>query len=212
VISVILLIPLVDTFTSSVFGQGLLQQSIGMDPTCPISVPFNNPTDLSGSVQQLCGMAAPLSIPPPELQQPISSVLPEGQIIPDPMLTFNGLNDPLLGPLQDPTTAISQAMTPQLSLTSPISAFDSSSGASSTIYACMDITSGNIPVNSIRPSPESGCPFQTVPIVIIIDDTSNIVSTCFVASDLIAPTDNCITSSSSLQQQQAIAPPILPFQ
>jgi hypothetical protein len=132
------------------------------------------------------------------------------------MPTFNGLNDPFLGsPLQDPTTAVqsSQVMTPQLSLTSPISASDSSSGAPSTIYACMDIASGNIPVNSIRSSPESGCPFQTVPIVIMIDDTSNTVSTCFVASDLITPTNNCIPSPSPLQQQQqAIAPPILPFQ
>jgi hypothetical protein len=131
------------------------------------------------------------------------------------MPTFNGLNDPFLGSLpQDPTTAVqsSQVMTPQLSLTSPVSASDPSIGAPSTIYACMDIASGNIPVNSIRSSPESGCLFQTVPIVIMIDDTSNTVSTCFAASDLITPTDNCITSASSLQQQQPITPPILPFQ
>ena len=39
-----------------------------------------------------------------------------------------------------------------------------------TIHACMDPASGNIPVNSIGSSSANGCLFQTVPVVITMDE------------------------------------------
>ena len=187
-VSTIFLIPLADILASPVLGQA----SIVAD-------------------------APPLSIPPLELQQPMIPVPPEASVISGTLPGLNGLIDPFQGSLfTDPAETPSQSLEPQLSLTSPVSSFDSTGGAQSTIYACMDVASGNIPVNSLKSSPESGCPFQTVPVVIMSDDSSGTVSTCFVAPDLVTPTDNCIPSASPLQQQQqqpqAIAPPILSFQ
>src|ERR687891_437726 len=181
-VSTIFLIPLADTLASPVLGQA----SIVAD-------------------------APPISIPPLELQQPMIPVPPEASVISGTLPGLNGLIDPFQGSLfTDPAETPSQSLEPQLSLTSPVSSFDSTGGAQSTIYACMDVASGNIPVNSLKSSPESGCPFQTVPVVIMSDDSSGTVSTCFVAPDLVTPTDNCIPSASPLQQQQqqpqAIAP------
>jgi hypothetical protein len=209
------LIPLADMLSSPVLGQA----SIVADAFCSASRIINNPADLLGSDQQLCGInsppAPPVSIPPLELQQPIIPVPPEASVISGSVPGLDGLVDPFLGSLiPDLAETQSQSIAPQLSLTSSISSSDSINVAQSTIYACMDVTTGNIPVNSLKPSLEPGCPFQTLPIVIIIDDSSDTVSTCFVAPDLVTRTDNCIPSASPLQQQQqqAIAPPILPFQ
>jgi hypothetical protein len=205
-VSTISLIPLADMLASPVLGQA----SIVAD-AAPVSI---LPLELQQPIIPV-PPAPPVSIPPLELQQPIIPVPPETSVISGTVPGLNGLIDPFLGSLiSDPAEAPSQSIAPQLSLTSPISSSDSTSVAQSTIYACMDFVSGNIPVNSLKPSPEPGCPFQTVPVVIMIDDSSDTVSTCFVAPDLVIPTDNCITSASPLQQQQqqAIAPPILPFQ
>src|ERR671918_1866593 len=227
-VSTIFLIPLADILASPVLGQAsivadapplsippleLQQPMIPVPPAPPISIP---PLELQQPMIPV-PPAPPISIPPLELQQPMIPVPPEASVISGTLPGLNGLIDPFQGSLfTDPAETPSQSLEQQLSLTSPVSSFDSTGGAQSKIYACMDVASGNIPVNSLKSSPESGCPFRTVPVVIMSDDSSGTVSTCFVAPDLVTPTDNCIPSASPLQQQQqqpqAISPPILSFQ
>jgi hypothetical protein len=206
--------------TSPVLGQVIVQHNTGMGASCFIPGPSNNPADLSGLVTQPCEPTEafpPLSdLSAPSFGAPLPSFPPSTSIMPD-LSTLNGLNDLSLGStLPYSMSAIQSAplLPPVSTPTSPVLSPDPSSSTPVTIYACVDPASGNIPVSSLGTSSSTGCTFQTVPIVIMTDGTSNTVSACFIAVDSLTPTSNCILLTPPLQQQsqQLTAPFTLPFQ
>ena len=224
-------IPPVIISPSLAFGQGVLEQNTAVDALCFNPVSSVNPLDVSNLVTQPCGpsgalptlftppVGTPLSTFPPSASiMPIQSFPPSASIMPGLSPAINGLNDLSLGTtLPDSMNAIpSSPLLPQSSsLASPVPSPESSSSTPVTIYACMDPASGNIPVNSIGMSSATGCPFQTAPIVIIMDGLTNMVSTCFIAADMVTPASNCMSVNAPLQQQQQLqlaAPFTLPFQ
>jgi hypothetical protein len=206
---------------SLVFGQGVLGQNTGMDALCFNSVSSINPFDVSNLVTQPCGPTGAFpTLFTPSVGAPLPTFPPSASIMPGLNPAINGLNDLSLGttlPADSMNAIPSSPLLPQSSLlTSPIPSPESPSSTPVTIYACMDPASGNIPVNSIGMSSATGCPFQTAPIVIMMDDLTNTVSTCFVAADMVTPTSNCMSVNTPLQQQQQqpqlAAPFTLPFQ
>ena len=221
----ILVIPLTNTNISPVFGQTFPPQDTGMSGFGLNPVPSINPFDLSGmgtaGVYGLTGAGAfpPTSAPLDLPQTPLSSFSPSTSAMPSLGPAFNGQNGSPLGATVPESSGAFGASSPLAgspsSLASPVPSAEASSNTPVTIHACMDPASGNIPVNSIGSSSANGCLFQTVPVVITMDEATNMVSTCFVASDLITPMGNCISSTPSLQQLQQQQSPVsstLPFQ
>jgi hypothetical protein len=198
--TVMLLIPSTITSPSLVFGQGVLEQFAGTG-AFPTSFPPS--------------LGAPLSTLPPSasiMPTPTQAFPPSASLMPGPTPAINGLNGLSFGtafPESMNAIPTSSLLPPESPLSSQIPFAESASSTPVTIYACMDLASGNIPVNSIGMPSATGCPPQTAPIVIMMDDSTNTVSTCFVAADMITPTSNCISVNSPLQQQQQLVNPAL---
>ena len=220
----ILVIPLTNTNVSPVFGQAFPPQDAGMGGFGLNPVPSINPFDLSGlgtaGVYGLtdAGAFPPTSAPLELPQAPLSSFPPSTSAMPSLGPAFNGQNNLPLGAMVPDSSGAFGPSSPlagsPLPLSSPVPSAEASSSTPVTIHACMDPASGNIPVNSIGSSSANGCLFQAVPVVITMDEATNMISTCFVAPDLVTPMGNCITSTPSLQLQQQQSPVslTLPFQ
>ena len=220
----ILIIPLTNANVSPVFGQAPLSQDTGISGFGLNPVPSINPFDLSGlgtaGTYGLTGAGAfpPTSAPLELPQAPLSLFPPSTSAMPSLGPAFNGQNNlPLGATVPDSSGAFGQSSAlagSPLSPTSPAPSAGASSSTPVTIHACMDPASGNIPVNSIGSSSANGCLFQTVPVVITMDEATNMISTCFVGPDLVTPMGNCISSTPSLPQQQQQSPVslTLPFQ
>jgi hypothetical protein len=219
----IVAIPLANTYFPPVFAQALLPESGGIGAFGFGPVPLGSPFDVSGLNTQAYGLAGnlpPISAPQLDLSQvPLSTFPPSESFAPGLTPASNGLEGLSPGAaLPDLSSGFglsSSGTGPLISPASPIPSTDPSSSTAVTIYACMDLISGNIPVNSLGSSSTNGCLFQTVPIVITVDGSTNTVSTCFIGPDMGTSTSNCISSTQPLQQQQQQQPGVTltaPFQ
>lgn len=219
----ILATPLTNTYFPPVFGQALLPEGTGIGAFGFGPVPSSSPFDLAGLGSQANGLAGtfpPISAPQLELPQvPLSTFPPSESFAPGLTPASNGLDGLSPGaalPDLSGGFGLSSAPAEPLSSTaSPSTLPGPSSSPTVTIHACMDLMSGNIPVNSLGSSSENGCLFQTVPVVITVDGSTNTVSTCFVGPDMSTSMGNCISSTQPLQQQQQQQPGVAltaPFQ
>ena len=206
----ILAIPLPNTYFPPVFGQAFPPDVSGLGAFGFGTVPPANPIDLAGLGTQAFGPVGtfpPTSAHQLELSQaPLTTFPTPESLTPGLAQGLGGLEGLSQGtaPL-DLSGGFGLSPSPEGSLLSPSSPntlTDPSSSAPVTIYACMDLMSGNIPVNSLGSSSANGFLSQTVPVVITVDGSTNTVSTCFVGPDMSTTTGNCISSTSPLQQQQ----------
>jgi hypothetical protein len=208
--TVILAIPLTNTYFHPVFGQAFPPEVSGVGAFGLGSVPPASSSDLAGLGTQAFGPVGtfpPIPAPQLELSQvPETGFSPSESLTPGLATALGGLEGLSQGAALPDLSGGFGLSTPQgespLSPGSPSTLTDPSSSAPVTIHACMDLMSGNIPVNSLGTSSANGCFSQTVPVVITVDGSTNTVSTCFVGPDMSTTTGNCISSTSPLQQQQ----------
>jgi hypothetical protein len=216
-----MVVPFSNTYVVPAFGQPLPPEANGIGALGFGTVPPGNPFDLAGSGIQAIG---PVGTFPLVSSGSTQLELPQVPVTTEPLTTglapdLGGLDGLSQGAaLQDFSGGFGLSTPPEGSLLPPASPSTSavpSSNTPVTIHACMDLMSGNIPVNSLGSSSANGCFAQTVPVVITVDESTNAVSTCFVAPDLSTTTGNCISSNSPLQQQQQLQPGVTltaPFQ